>query len=282
LLKIKSGTERLHVVPYSAILNVPRPLAQFVSRLLHLERRARGTRKGRRALSCFAHAVLVLRWFLDATRIDQLARDSGISLSTGYRYLHEGITVLAQAVPDLHEVLDQCREQGMSHLILDGSLVLTDRVAARTEAGHHWWYSGKHRAFGGNIQFLATPDGFPLWTSEVLPGVTHDLTAAREHALPALYKAAADGLPSLGDKAYQGAGIGIHTPIKKPVGGNVLDPDNRTHNALINGLRALGERAMALLKTRWKALHRITLCPWRIGDIVRAALVLTQYEHGRY
>ncbi|ANS70781.1 transposase [Streptomyces lincolnensis] len=47
-----------------------------------------GTRKGRRALGCFRQAVLVLRWFLDGTRLAQLARDNRVSTSTVYRYLH--------------------------------------------------------------------------------------------------------------------------------------------------------------------------------------------------
>lgn len=41
----------------------------------------------------------------------------------------------------------------------------------------------------------------------------------------------------------------------------------------------LGERAAAMLKTRWRALERISLSPSRIGAIVQAALVLTQREH---
>jgi hypothetical protein len=52
----------------------------------------RGTRAGTRALTCHDQAVLVLRWFLDGTRLSQLARDNGIGRSTGYAYLHEGIT----------------------------------------------------------------------------------------------------------------------------------------------------------------------------------------------
>jgi hypothetical protein len=48
-----------------------------------------------RALPARDHAILVLRWFLDGSRMRQLARDNEISLSTGYDYLHEGIDVLA-------------------------------------------------------------------------------------------------------------------------------------------------------------------------------------------
>jgi hypothetical protein len=221
--------------------------------------------------------VLVLRWFLDATRVAHLARDHRISLSTAYRYLHEGIDVLADIAPDLHEVLAAQRQAPPPYLILDGTLIPTDRLRTPNEKGNDLWYSGKHHCHGGNIQFLATPDGYPLWTSPVTPGSLHDITAAREHCLGALFPTR---IPILADKGYRGAGIGIHAPVRKPWGGqSVLHVDDRTRNTLISGLRCCGERAMALLKTRWRALHRITLCPNRIGDIVAATLVLTHYEH---
>src|ERR687884_846 len=44
-------------------------------------------------------------------------------------------------------------------------------------------------------------------------------------------------------------------------------------NRLLTGLRAEAERGIAVLKTRWKALDRIRLCPRRIGAIAAAALV---------
>ena len=77
---------------------------------------------------------------------------------------------------------------------------------------------GKAHCHGGNIQAVMAPTGFPLWVSDVEPGSVHDLTAARIHALPALYHAAKD-LPTLADPGYQGAGIGILIPLKQPTGG---------------------------------------------------------------
>jgi hypothetical protein len=108
----------------------------------------------------------------------------------------------------------------------------------------------------------------------------HDLTAARIHALPALYRAAAEGLPTLSDPGYDGAGMGIHMPVKQPVGGRNLDINTRTRNALQRSLRCLGERGFALLNQRWRTLQHITASPSKIGDIARAALVLTHFEHG--
>lgn len=277
------------MITYHATLDVPEESAHRLAWLLHAERVRRATRSGRRALTLFKHAVLVLRWFRDATPVARLAADNQISIATAYRYLHEGVTVLAAEHPDLTTVLAARRAAGDTHVILDGTLIHTDRAAATTiktkgrNAGAtvHLWYSGKHRDFGGNIQFLATTSGFPLWCSDVEPGITNDLTAAREqHLIGALTAAAAHGLPTLADKAYHSAGIGIRTPIKKPQGTLYpLHVDNRAYNTLHTRTRCLGERAAATLKTRWKALHRITLCPYRIGDITQAALVLTHYEH---
>jgi hypothetical protein len=142
------------------------------------------------------------------------------------------------------------------------------------------WYSGKAHTHGGNIQAVLAPDGFPLWISDAEPGSVHDITAARTHALPALYRAAATGLPTLADPGYDGAGIGIYIPVKQPADGRDLDINTRSRNAIQRSLRCLGERGFALLTGRWRTLQHITASPSKIGDIARAALVLTHFEHG--
>ncbi|WP_328612149.1 IS5/IS1182 family transposase [Amycolatopsis sp. NBC_00345] len=248
------------MISCGATLDGARELALFVAGVLGAERRRRGTRRGRRALTPYRQAVLVLRWFRDATPVHWLAADHHISIATAYRYLHEAITALDAHTPDLHQVLQQRRAAGDTHVILDGTPIPAARVAATTiktkgknrGATVHLWYSGKHRSFGGNIQFLAGADGFPLWASPVLPGSRNDLSAT-----------------------------GILTPVKKATGQPPLATDQQTSNLLHTRLRALGERAAALLKTRRQALHRITLCPEHIGTIVQAALVLTHHEHHR-
>jgi hypothetical protein len=83
-----------------------------------------------------------------------------------------------------------------------------------------------------------------LWTSDVEPGSTHDLTAAREHVLGALYWAASQlDLPALADGGYDGSGIGVHTPVKQPEGNQVLDADTRTRNALLRDCAARANAA---------------------------------------
>nr|WP_169745202.1 transposase family protein [Streptomyces megasporus] len=272
------------------MLDVPRPVVAFLARLPAAHRRKIGTPHGSRAPGPFRQAVLVLRWFRHRTCVHCLARDAGISQATGYRYLHEGIDVLAECAPDLHQVLERCRARGLSHVVLDGTLIPCDRVAGTTEKGNDLWYSGKGRHFAGNLQFIAAPDGSlhgasparRAWgrVSDVEPGSVHDLRAARIHALPALYAAARAGLPTLADVGYTGAGIGVHTPFRPhPDISSPLAADNRTHNRLLRGIRARGERAAAELKQRWRALQHVTISPSRIGAVAQAALVLNNAWH---
>ena len=263
------------MVPYSAMLNVPRHVVEFLARALASHRSMIATPQGSRALNPFRQALFALRRFREAGSVHSLARDAGISQATGYRYLHEAIDVLAEQAPDLHHTLQQCREQSMVHAILDGTLIDCDRVAGTNDKGNDAWYSGKAKCFAGNVQFLAAPDGTPLWVSDIESGSRHDLTCARIHALPALYPAAAQGLPTLADVGYLGAGIGVHTPLRPhPDIPSPMTSDNRAHNRLLRCVRALGERAAAELKQRWRALKHITLSPGRIGAIAQAALVL--------
>lgn len=271
------------MIAYRAMLDVPRELVIYLSRLLAAERRARGTRKGSRALTCYRQALFALVWFRKREDITVLAAAFGIGRATGYRYRDEAVAVLAAQAPDLADALDRVHQQGWAYVILDGKVVDTDRCRAKTVSRKgeaiDLWYSGKTHDFGGNIQAVMRPDGLPVWISAVEPGSTHDLIAAQEHALGALYAAAARGLPTLADPGYQGAGIGVHTPFKKPADGRRLGIDNRTYNRLLRSLRGIGERGFALLTTRWRVLQHVTACPQKIGDIANAALVLTHFEH---
>jgi hypothetical protein len=72
----------------------------------------------------------------------------------------------------------------------------------------------------------------------------------------------------------------VLTPFPQRADGIPLHADQRTFNKLLRGLRCLGERGFALLLERWKALRHVTMSPRRITDLARAALVLTQFEHG--
>jgi len=120
-------------VTYTAVLPVEEESVLFVSVLLAAEQRRRPMRPKRRALGCSRQAVLVRRWFLDGTRLAQLATDKAIGRSTAFRYLHEGIDVLAAATPELRGALLTACAAGHPHVTADGTLIRTDRcqVAGR-------------------------------------------------------------------------------------------------------------------------------------------------------
>jgi hypothetical protein len=233
---------------------------------------------------------LVLRWFVDGTRLAQLATDNRIGSSTAYRYLHEGIDVLAAAAPGLRGALLAARAAGHPHVTVDGTLIRTDRCHApgptaradRPDRRVDLWWSGKHAAHGGNIQVIAAPDGWPLWTSEVRPGREHDTTALRTHAevLPLLGEWTDQSHAVLADLGYEGERAALTTPVKTTAGRR-LSTDQRTVNLLHAAVRGPAERGNSLLKTTFKALRRVSLCPWRIGAITAAALVLLHHLHGR-
>ena len=267
---------------YSVMLDVPRELIAYVAQLLRAERAVRGTRRGTRALTCWKQAIFVIVWFRDSPNITRLGHGFGIAQATAYRYLSEGITVPAAQAPDLHQALERAREAGPAHLVLDGTLIDTDRTrekkTGRKGEEIHARYSGKAHHFAGLLQALMTPQGAPLWVSDVLPGPVHDITAAREQVLAALQPYLKD-LPVLADCGYEGAGPRVYTPVKAPRDGYKLDVNTRTYNRLLRATRCQGERGFALLTQRWTTLQHVTLSPRRIGKIARAALVPTHFEH---
>lgn len=269
-------------VTYTAVLPVRDETVAFLAERLDAERRDRGTRAGTRSLTCHAQSILILRWFLDGTRIAQLAIDNAITATTAYDYLHEGIDVLAARAPSLRSALIAAKMAGYSHVSIDGTIIETDRCATEgPTVGVDLWWSKKHHNHGGNIQVVTVPDGWPIWTSDVRPGREHDTTAARTHPeiLPA-FAEISDDLWTLGDLGYEGEAGTITVAFKKPKNAELTDTQQRANNAH-NGIRAVGERGNALLKMTFRALRNVSLNPWRIGKIVAAALVLLHTEHGR-
>ena len=271
------------MIPYRAMPDVPAELLRYLSRLLKAERRRRGTPAGSRRLTCRDQALLALRWFRDRTRIDRLAIDHAISRATACRYVAEAVDLLSAQAPGLDEALDRAMADGVPYVTLDGEIFETDRLAETVTSAKgediDAWYSGEKHRPGASVQAVMLPGGLPIWTSPAEPGHVHDITAARAHALPLLYRAAASGMPTLAEGGYEGAGIGIRVPVRNPPGNQRLDPGTKTRNSLLRGLRSQGERGFALLTQRWTTLQRITASPRRTTEIVQAALVLTQFEH---
>ena len=271
------------MIAYRATLDVPRELAQFTAKLLMAERRRRGTPRGSRALTCFWQAVLGVRWFRDRTTPDALARDHGISRATAYRYLDEVIEVLAQEAPDLSEALERARDEGLPHVILDGKIIEADRCREKTISvkgeAIDLWYSGKAHAHGGNIQAVFTPAvsrcGYrmpsparcmtsPLPAGSALPGFTVlPRMACQPSLIPATTAPASACTSQSSSPQMAGSSISIPAPATPSSGRCYASANAGSHCS----------------PSRWRILQHITASPSKIGDIARAALVLTHFEY---
>ncbi len=157
--------------------------------------------------------------------------------------------MLPLRVPDLRNALLAAKAAGYDHVIVDGLVIETDRVRTPgpTKDMDLQW-SGKIHNHGGNVQVASAPDdGWPLWVSGVRPGREHDTTALRASgALPVLAEWVADGGEILTDLGYEGLSDQIAVPSKKPKG-TALPDDQKQHDRVHNALRAVGERANALV-----------------------------------
>lgn len=75
-------------------------------------------------------------------------------------------------------------------------------------------------------------------------------------------------------------GDGTTRPIEEVgLGDRVLATN--PHTGETTSRKVVVERGFALLTGRWRSLRRLTTSPRRIGNVVKAALVLTHFEHGR-
>ena len=70
------------MITYRATLDVPEQTVSRVSRWLAAHRKAHDRRPWQRAATPYVQAVLVLRWFKDATALPTLARDARVSIAT--------------------------------------------------------------------------------------------------------------------------------------------------------------------------------------------------------
>jgi hypothetical protein len=106
--------------------------------------------------------------------------------------------LLAARAPKLRQAVRDARKAGHAYVILDGTLIPIDRVAADRP-----FCSGKHKKYGMNLQVIASPHGDVLWVSGALPGSVHDKKA--EWIWGVLDELEKAGLVTLADKGYQGS-----------------------------------------------------------------------------
>ena len=262
--------------PGASLLSYPAaiPLStRTLTRLADLIRTHRGLRRCRwRRLDPGRQALLVLAHLRNGDTYARLAAGFGVGTTTAWRYVREAVDLLANLADDLQAA--SARAAGLAYAILDGTLVPIDRVADQKP-----YYSGKHKRHGVNVQVIADAAGRLVWASPALPGTVHDLTAARDLGIiDALTNA---NVMTFADKGYQGAGGTVRTPFKRHRHRPRLSRRQKAVNRDHARVRAIGERAIATLKT-WKILTKLRCCPRHATTMVQAILVLHAVEADRY
>ncbi len=161
---------------YPSSIDLSSRTLRYLSARLHARRREIGTRW--RRLPAGRQALLALAHLRCGDTYAQLAAGFRIGIATVYRYIREVIDLLAALAPTLTLTQAMKTIRTKAFVILDGTLLPIDRIAADTP-----YYSGKHKRHGMNVQVLTDPFGRLLWASPALPGSVHDLTAARAHGI---------------------------------------------------------------------------------------------------
>ena len=249
---------------YRAALPLSARTLSYVAGVIRRHRAAIGSCW--RKLNPGRQALLVLVHLRKGEGFADLAAGFTVGTATAWRYVRETVTLLAAGAPKLPAALATAKKAGHAFVVIDGTLIPIDRVAADRP-----FYSGKHRRHGMNLQVISSPAGEILWVSGPLPGATHDLTAARIWGIVRELEAA--GLIVLADKAYIGAGQHVLTPYR----GRNKPASQKAANSAHAKLRAPGERANAQLKA-WGILRKLRCCPWHAGQIAKAIHALQARE----
>jgi len=247
------------MVSYLAALPLSRQTLTYTAGIIRRHRRQIGSPW--RKLGARQQALLVLAYLRKGETFAELAAGFGVGTATASRYVTETVALLAARSPQLRRALRDARAAGHAYLVLDGTLIPIDRVAADRP-----FYSGKHKKHGMNLQVIASPEGDILWVSGALPGAVHDKKA--EWIWGVLAELEAAGLITLADKGYQGS-----TFAKIPYRGKNKPESQKEANKAHAKLRSPGERANAQLKT-WRILRKLRCCPWRAGQLAKAIHVL--------
>ena len=190
---------------YPASMPVSNRALQVLADALRRHRTAMGSRW--RRLPPGRQALLVLAHLRKGETYTALAGGFGVGTTTVFRYVREGVDVLAAVAPTLDQALDIARRKAF--VILDGTLLSIDRVGMASGYDRAF-FSGKHKRHGVNVQVIADPAGRLVWASPALPGARHDMGAAREHGI--IDALNTGGISVWADTAYQGGGSAIRVP----------------------------------------------------------------------
>jgi len=137
---------------YPAALPLSRQTLTYTAGVIRRHRKQIGSPW--RKLNPAQLALLVLAYLRKGETFAELAAGFGIGTATAWRYVTETVALLAARSPKLRTALAGAKRAGHAYVVIDGTLISIDRVAADRP-----FYSGRHRRHGMNLQVIATPDG---------------------------------------------------------------------------------------------------------------------------
>ena len=157
---------------YRAALPLSCKTLNYAAGIIRRHRKSIGSRW--RKLNPGRQALLVLAHLRKGETFAELAAGFAAGTTTAWRYIEEVVALLAARAPKLRQAVRDAKKAGHAYVVLDGTLIPVDRVAADRP-----FYSGKHKKHGMNLQVIASPRGDILWVSGALPGSVHDKKAER-------------------------------------------------------------------------------------------------------
>lgn len=264
------------MIEYTAYVDVSEELVGYVTGIVAQHWSAGwGRRISARSGTPEIAAKMALIHWRKPDRVCDLAKSFRVSRTTAYKYINEVRDALAACCPTLEEALKMAIDDGNTYVIVDGTPIpIMGTHIKEPDKKTDTYYSGKRHTHCVNVQVVSGQYGDPYWVGGVVPGSTHDMKALAGDGLPELLAAQEAGLPVLADAGYIGSGLCV--PFRK-VPGKELDVDKRAYNMLLRGQRAIGERANTVLK-RWRVLSLVRCGTEKVGDLVKAILVLARFE----
>lgn len=113
---------------YRAALPLSHQTLTFVSGLVRAHRRELGSPW--RALTAGEQALLVLVYLRKGEPFAEVGAGFGVSTTTCWRYVNETVELLAARAPKLRAALREAKREGHAYVVIDGTLIPIDRIAA--------------------------------------------------------------------------------------------------------------------------------------------------------
>jgi len=110
--------------------------------------------------------LLVLAYLRKGETFAEMAAGFGVGTTTAWRYVNETVALLAARAPKLRKAARDAEKAGYAYVVLDGTLIPVDRVAADRP-----FDSGKHKKHGMNLQVI----------TKHMPGWASSCYSRREH-----------------------------------------------------------------------------------------------------